>query len=53
MRLASEAFIRKVQPDIDFLKTSLSKLETSYHSATVLFGYHLQAQWSLWLQVDS
>ena len=35
MRWASEAFIRKVQPDSDYYKTYLSKLETSGHSATV------------------
>ena len=43
---ASEAFIRKVQPDCDYSKTEISKLETSDHSATVR-GPHLVTAYKL------
>ena len=46
MRWASEAFIRKVQPDCDYSKTQISKLETSDHSATVR-GPHLVTAYKL------
>ena len=35
MRWSSEAITRKVHPENDYSKTSLSKLETSDHSAAV------------------
>ena len=40
MRWSSEAITRKVHPENDYSKTSLSKLETSDHSAAVR-GSHL------------
>ena len=49
MRWASEAFIRKVQSDNDYLMTQLGnwRLKTTQLLLGTLFGHLLQVKWFL------